>query len=281
MKKFITIFSVIAFAYANAEVVKDEAYYIKKHIIIGSDAHEECVDGEGKILFDIDEKEFALEEKVLYEELKRQNYKFLSQKEFERKIYQFFGLKLNPNSNVVSCMDIYPLDGTGTPRHKECFENQIAINWLSADSTVISKNKRFITELYRFPEIVNYQKKYPYLLKMEKRLKKFEPCELGDKRIIIKINRWKDVPQYGKIVQKNLDNFVNLNNYLFNDDKSKIPQVFNDNASVFANLVSEYGYTKDKDLLNWYNKEFKQNIKVGEKLELKRDAEWFHREENK
>jgi hypothetical protein len=33
VKKIITIFSVIAFAYANAEVVKDEAYYIKKHII--------------------------------------------------------------------------------------------------------------------------------------------------------------------------------------------------------------------------------------------------------
>jgi hypothetical protein len=32
MKKFITILSVIAFAYANAEVVKDEAYYMKKHI---------------------------------------------------------------------------------------------------------------------------------------------------------------------------------------------------------------------------------------------------------
>jgi hypothetical protein len=52
-KKLITIFSVIAFAYANAEVVKDEAYYIKKHIIIGTDTHEECVDGEGKILFNI------------------------------------------------------------------------------------------------------------------------------------------------------------------------------------------------------------------------------------
>jgi hypothetical protein len=147
-KKFITIFSVIAFAYANAEVVKDEAYYIKKHIIIGTDTHEECVDGEGKILFDIDEKEF------------------------ESKIYQFFGLKLNPNSNIVSCTYIYPLNSP-SPAREECFENQIVIDWLSADSTVISKNKKFITKLYRFPEIVNYQKKYPYILKMEKKLKKF------------------------------------------------------------------------------------------------------------
>jgi hypothetical protein len=213
----------------------------------------------------------------LYEELKRQNYKFPSQKEFESKIYQIFGLKLNPNSNVVSCTYIYPLDSPN-PAREECFENKIAIDWLSADSTVISKNKRFITVLYRFPEIVNYQKKYPHILKMEKKLKKFEPCELGD-GLDNKINRWKDIHQYGKIVQKNLDNFVNLNNYLFNDDKSKIPQVFNNNGYFFSSLVSQYGYTKDKDLLNWYNKEFKSNIKVGEKLKLNRDGEWFHRDE--
>jgi uncharacterized membrane-anchored protein len=111
---------------------------------------------------------------------------------------------------------------------------------------------------------------------MEKRLKKFHQCNPSDK---IEITRWKDVYQNGKIVQKNLDNFVNLNNYLFNNDKSKIPQIFNDNANFFSSLVREYGYTKDKDLLNWYNKEFKKNIKVGEKLKLKRDGERFHREE--
>jgi len=275
VKNFITVFSVIAFAYANAEVVKDEAYYMKKHIIIGSDNHEQCADGEEPLKYDIEEKEFTLEEKVLFNELKRQNYKFPSQKEFEGKIYQIFGLKLNPNSNIVSCIYIHD------KYRDECFENQIVIDWLTADSMVISKNKRFIVaNLYRFPEIVNYQKKYPHILKMEKKLKKFEPCELGDKQPI-KINRWKDIYKNGKIVQKNLDNFLHLNNYIFNDDKSKIPQVFNDNDVFFASLVSKYGYTKDKDLLDWYNKEFKTKIEVGEKLKLERDGEWFHQEKNK
>jgi len=230
-KKLITIFSVIAFAYANAEVVKDEAYYMKKHIIIGSDRFAQCVDGEQGCQYDIDEKEFALEEKVLYEELKRQNYKFSSQKEFERKIYQIFGLKLNPNSNIVSCTYMF---NSPSPAREECFENEIVMGLLGGKTIVVSKNKRFVVaDLYRFPEILNYQKKYPHLLKMEKKLKKFEPCELGD-GLDNKINRWQDIHQYG--------------------------------------------YTKDKDLLNWYNKKFKSNIKVGEKLELKRDGEWFHRD---
>jgi hypothetical protein len=209
-----------------------------------------------------------LQEKVLYQELTRQNYKFPSQKEFESKIFHIFGLKLNPNSNVVSCMKVL----------KECHENKIIDDSILSKGTVILKNKRFITELYRFPEIVNYQKKYPYLIKKDK-IKTSWKCETSDGEYLIYRTPWKDVYQHGKIVQKNLNNFVNLNKYLFNDDKSKIPQIFNDNLSFFSTLVREYGYTKDKDLLNWYNKEFKQNIKIGEKLELKRDGEWFHREE--
>jgi len=217
-----------------------------------------------------------------YKELKRQNYKFSSQKEFESKIYQIFGLKLNPNSNIVSCTYMH---NSPSPAREECFENKIVMELLGGKTIVVSKNKRFVVaDLYRFPEIVNYQKKYPYLLKMEKKLKKVEPCDVGiefGNKPYVTIGRWKDVYQNGKIVQKNLDNFVNLNNYLFNDDKSKIPQIFNDNVYFFTSLIYEYGYIKDKNLLNWYNKKFKPSIKIGEKLELKRDGEWFHREEKK
>jgi len=273
MKKFITIFSVIAFAYANAEVVKDEAYYIKKHIIIGTDTHEECTEESSG--YSIEKEEMFLHEVFLYQELKKQNFKFPSQKEFESKIYHILGKKFK--TKTLMCHEYEPLEFS-----HGCMEEPLSYGGGFANmSFVFFKDKKFMTLVYRFPEIVNYQKKYPYLLKMEKKLKKFHQCDPSDKRSIMKINRWKDVPQYGKIVQKNLDNFVNLNNYIFNDDKSKIPQVFNDNSAFFSSLVREYGYTKDKNLLNWHNKEYKTNLKVGEKLKLERDGEWFHREKKK
>ncbi len=256
MKKFITIFSVIAFAYANAEVVKDEAYYMKEYIIIGSDTHEECAEESSG--YSIEKEEMFLHEVFLYQELKKQNFKFPSQKEFESKIYQILGKKFK--TNTLMCHESEPLEFS-----HGCKEEPLSYGGGFANmSFVFFKDKKFMTLVYRFPEIVNYQKKYPYLLKMEKRLKKFHQCNPSDK---IEITRWKDVYQNGKIVQKNFDNFVNLNNYLFNNDKSKIPQVFNDNSAFFSSLVRHYGYTKDKDLLNWYNKEFKKNIKIGEKLE--------------
>jgi len=275
MKKFITTLSVIAFAYANADLktqiemdyinryfnnVQTEEEYIKAHIIKGFNAS----DKDGLFLYNdsdagyISIKELNLQKKVLYQELKRQKYRFPSQKEFQKRMKYLFGC----NRNDISCNGMINIDmQTNSIIHVD------TSGGIGLDDYLLrfDEDKGFIVKPHRFPEIVNYQKKYPHILKMEKKLKNLtiKTNHMGTYTTV----RWKDVYQNGKIVQKNLDNFVNINKYLFNDDKSKIPQVFNDNKEFFSSLVYNSSYTKDKDLLDWYNKEFKQNIKIGDKIE--------------
>ena len=170
--------------------------------------------------------------KYLHAVFKEQLFKFPSHQEYREKIKEIFGVEFNGKLTILYDHAI----GEVEPKSV----------WVNSDevvSTILLTNQNFITLPFRLPEIINYQKHYPHLVKIEDEMeKKLEKEE--DESLIL----WREMvgtqEEYHEKVVDNLYYILRLNNYLFNNEKTHLDWLFEQNPFLEI-LVSSYGYTKD------------------------------------
>ncbi|QII71809.1 hypothetical protein [Apibacter sp. B2966] len=180
---------------------------------------------------------------ILKEKLEISGFRFLNNEDFNSRIKVLFGRIINSNSDL-KYLYLSPIDKC--ERVINFYRNK---NTASANlpSYYIIKNINFITDLYALPELINYQKEYPNLAKIEDSIK-IHIVKDGNN---VKLNLWKNEKDLAKRRFINQQLLISRNKYLFNDDKSQFPWLVMHDEFFMRSLVTEFGYTEDKKLLKW------------------------------
>jgi len=170
----------------------------------------------------------------LYYHLKKNFIKVTSNEEYALKIKEIFGIDFQRKDILMyenSIGEVYP--------------KKFLILSESEGASVLLSSKNLIMPPFRLPEIINYQRLYPKLVKEENEL---EGKQSGDNEQIL----WKEMlgnsEEYQKSINDNIDYVINLNKYLFSDDKTHLSWLMEQN-SFLETLVSVYGYDQDIELV--------------------------------
>jgi hypothetical protein len=172
--------------------------------------------------------------------LKVSGFKIISKEDFNGRIKKIFGRTLKPDSSKKY---LYVSYSNKCDRFLEIHPNNV-----DYDGTYIIKEGNFITDFYRIPELIDYQKEYPSLFQYEKKLpSKQTSKDYGE----IGISFWKDQEGLPEQRKKNIQTLVNRNKYLFNDNKASLVWLKFNDEYFLESLVKVFGYVQDKDLLKW------------------------------
>jgi len=195
-----------------------------------------CEDGEGTSL-EIDEEYFLLMSEVINEKLITKGFKPLEERMFIKKVYDIFHIVLDKDIKVFSVEDV-------TENYEE-FPTKMDEGGIGLK--VLDRRHRLILDIYRLPEIVNYQNKYPKLKELENQLKK---SQSKDKNHECNIEWWQDFYDMDieKYIEYEIDNTLALNNYLFYR-QGNIFNLFENNKYFFIHLVVDNHYYNDLALL--------------------------------
>lgn len=180
------------------------------------------------------------------EKLKLSGFRFLTNSEFNNKVNQIFGRIINPQSQL-KYLYASPLE--------KC-EKNIVFNRnkytasINPPSYYIVKNENFITDLYAIPEVIDYQKKYPNISKLEDNINTNTIIEGNN----VQLNLWKNADDLQNRRYFNEQLLINRNKYLFNDNKASLAWLKFNDQYFLESLGKIFGYTKDKDLLEWVMK---------------------------
>ena len=190
------------------------------------------------------------------EKLKLSGFKFLPNSEFNTKINQIFGRIIDPKSQS-KYLYTSPLEKC----EKNIFFNRNKYTAsITPPSYYIVKNENFITDLYAIPEIIDYQKRYPNIYKLEDNINTNIVTDGNN----VKLNLWKNADDLEKRRNFNEQLLVNRNKFLFNDNKASLVWLKFHDEFFLESLVKTFGYTKDKDLLAWVMKKNDDENKVKE-----------------
>ena len=205
-----------------------------------SGLYEETADGE---TYNYKNKDLEVTIPILKEKLEISGFRFLNNEDFNSRIKVLFGRIINSNSDS-KYLYLSPIDKC--ERVINFYRNK---NTASANlpSYYIIKNINFITDLYALPELINYQKEYPNLAKIEDSIK-IHIVKDGNN---VKLNLWKNEKDLAKRRFINQQLLISRNKYLFNDDKSQFPWLIMHDEFFMRSLVTDFGYTEDKKLLKW------------------------------
>lgn len=168
--------------------------------------------------------------------LKQQHYKFPTIKKYKEKIKELFDVEFNGDSTILYDQGI----GEVEPK-------TVLVQSEEVESSIFLTNKGFITLPFRLPELVNYQKHFPHLVKLENEMEKALEKEEEESLIL-----WRDIAgseeEHRQTVADNLYYVIRLNNYLFNNEKTHLDWLFEENLFLEM-LVSTYGYNDDIELV--------------------------------
>ncbi|WP_445722401.1 hypothetical protein [Flavobacterium sp.] len=176
---------------------------------------------------------------IITKELENNGYKTITNTEFNDKIKKIFG-RIIDNSTQTKFLSVDFFD--------KCNRNPIYSRLKIFDNIFIIKEKCFITKLYAIPELIDYQKKYPDLKKIEDEVIYRNEPDLGNQIII---PHWKDISDLDQQRKKNIQTLVARNMYLFNDSKAHFKWLILNDAYFLESLVTKFGYYDDVKLLNW------------------------------
>lgn len=131
--------------------------------------------------------------------------------------------------------------------------NYFPYNGVEYNGIYIDKNRKIISKFYYIPELIDYQKNYPKISKIENQISSH--YTIDEESYTIEL--WKDLASrnddYNLSKQRSFNQqlILSLNKYLFNDDPSQLAWLINNNEYFMESLVTTFGYTEDKKLLNW------------------------------
>ncbi|PQL90563.1 hypothetical protein [Apibacter adventoris] len=190
------------------------------------------------------EEDVNVESTVIRKILDNNGYK-ANQDDFNDKITKIFGTKqINP-------FYINTLEGKCNINTKL---NHDIFDFPSAQIYVIP-NKQIIFPILLLPQLIDYQKDYPKTALVEDKINK--SFVKDDYKVNLKL--WRDVKDLSKQRRFNQQLLIARNKYLFNDDPSQFVWLTNNDKDFMESLVTTFGYTENKKLLNWvmennYNK---------------------------
>ncbi|KIX20320.1 hypothetical protein SY27_14460 [Flavobacterium sp. 316] len=176
---------------------------------------------------------------IITKELENNGYKTITNTEFNEKIKKIFG-RIIDNNTQTKFLSVDFFD--------KCNRNPIYSRLEIFNNIFIIKEKCFITKLYAIPELIDYQKKYPDLKKIEDEIIYRNEPDLGNQIII---PHWKDISDLDQQRKKNIQTLVARNMYLFNDSKAHFKWLILNDAYFLESLVTKFGYYDDVKLLNW------------------------------
>lgn len=164
--------------------------------------------------------------------LQSNGYKNLSSSQFAMKVEQIFGRKIDYNSNT----DFLKLD-----IYNKCDKELVFLPFSSENQNLyISKKNKLISYFYPIPLIIDYQKLYPDMSRLENTSIDIETND-GPHKVTL----WKDIPNLKEQQKKNARMLVSRNMYLFNDNKTYITWLVTQDPIFIKILVKEFGYTKE------------------------------------
>jgi hypothetical protein len=168
-------------------------------------------------------------------------YNFIPTNKFYQKIKDIFDRIVEPNSDksylYVNYFDdcdrkfnYYPYDGT------------------DHNGTYIIKRESFITDFYFIPQLIDYKKEFPEVIKLESSINKKYKNKEGEE---ITIELWKEFPDLANQRKNNIQTLVARNMYLFNDSRAHFKWLILNDEYFMQSLVTTFGYYEDKELLKW------------------------------
>ena len=180
--------------------------------------------------------------------LSSNGYIFISQEKFGSKIKEIFDRTIDFNSDKVY---LYINNFDRCDRRFNYYPN----NGIDYNGMYIVKKEGFITDFYFIPELINYQKEFPKSIDIENNINTKIINKSGEE---IATTLWKDIENNKDIAysldkkrKKNIQTIVARNMYLFNDSKAHGLWLRTHDEYFMKSLVTTFGYTKDKLLLQW------------------------------
>ena len=131
--------------------------------------------------------------------------------------------------------------------------NYYPYNGVDYNGIYIDKKRKIVSRFYFIPEIIDYQKYYSEIAKIENQVISHYTKDGNS----YSVNLWKDLisrdDDYNLSKQRRFNQqlLISRNKYLFNDDKSQFSWLIHNDENFMRSLVTTYGYTEDKKLLEW------------------------------
>jgi len=192
-------------------------------------------------------KELEATVKIADNILSSNGFKKLSNQEFADKLKEIFNRTIDLNSDKPYLYINF---------FNKCDKNMsyYPYNGIDYNGTYIIKNNNFITNFYYIPELLNYKKDFPEISKIEDNISKNYKKNGNSYTIEL----WKELENNTDISynltsvrKKNAQTLVARNMYLFNDSRAHFRWLIINDEFFMKNLVTTFGYTKDKELLKW------------------------------
>ncbi len=222
-------------------ITKNERYILEEQLKKGLNS---TINGAVDLQGQYNEGDLQVEDQILDNILENNGYKKPTPDQFKNKVKLVFQRDLDYSSakNYVYVNFFYLCN-------KESIYHQN--NIIDYNGYFLFKNNRFMAPLYTIPEIIDYQKKYPEIIEFEKKLPNSYKNNKGEE---ITINKWMDEADLPQQRNKNIRRIIAQNKYLFNDSKADLAWLKSNDKEFLETLVKDFGYVKDKDLLEWYIK---------------------------
>jgi len=210
-----------------------------------------------------EEKDIEAEINIVSNILKVSGYQTPSDNEFKQSIKDLFNREILYNSKNKYLYINY-LDKCN---HEYLNYKNNGVDYFG---TYIIKENNFITDFFFIPEIIDYQRVFPQISRLEENT----PSEKkDDKGNSILIEKWSDLEKntdksYNLLQrrQHNIQVIISRNKYLFNDDKASFVWLKFNDKSFLESLVKTFGYVKNKELLQWVLENNYKNIQDFEKI---------------
>ncbi|WP_128331966.1 hypothetical protein [Apibacter sp. HY039] len=186
--------------------------------------------------------------------LKNNGYKTPEIDIFNQKIKTIFG-RIIDNQSKNSYLKIYKNDKCDKGMDYQPF-------YTGLDYIYVVKNNNFITVFYSLPSVLDYQKIYPEVSKYEEKPYTINTAD-GD----IEVSRWKDDKNLSQERRNNQQLLISRNKYLFNDDKSQLPWLLNNDQEFLISLVRDFGYDKD-DKINQFVLEYVYTLYIEKRRDI-------------
>ena len=185
---------------------------------------------------EISAEAMALTSVYLKSILEKESFVFLSEEAYQKKIHTIFTSAFSGQATILYANGV----GEVAPKHLYAHTDPYA-------PTVYLSSQCFIGFTWRLVELCNYQKHCPTIADTENQIQAAQdPAE--ETNLILWKEELGSAEAYQQRITTNLRYVVALNKYLLNDEQIYLDWLYVQNPFL-QNLVSEYGYTQDINLL--------------------------------
>ncbi len=189
-------------------------------------------EGDDGIEYYMSEEDLKIVIPIIYNNLKRNEFQFISDEKFQDKLKNIFGITLNTES-------------------QQLINHTDFISYVVPPSYDPSRTVKDIASVEFLYHNIFFIKKYNFI----------SPLPMIEDFVKIDNN---------KIINITPLNIIHQNKYLFNDSNASLTWLMNNDSQFLESLVNDFGYVKDQKLLKWMieRTEFRYNYHTNEATNL-------------